>query len=180
MEGTMDMHEQDYILGATPKELQKVRTTSAMTSEGRPFDHMVRGKVASGEWRLECVRPDVLGLDRPLEIYRAVRKANLIKPWPASDDAESYCPAHWADLAIGRGACGFRCRACFLMLTHRLFCDPSLHVVYENVEDSEKAVRRWLQKPTRCSVGLPIVALCKEPRSVRRAVGLDHEMCNCG
>ena len=27
---------------------------------------------------------------------------------------------------------------------------------------------------------LPIIALCKEPRSVRQAVGLDHEMCNCG
>lgn len=26
----------------------------------------------------------------------------------------------------------------------------------------------------------PIVALCKEPMTVRRAVGVDHEMCNCG
>jgi len=26
----------------------------------------------------------------------------------------------------------------------------------------------------------PVVALCKEPRSIRREVGLDHDMCNCG
>ena len=28
--------------------------------------------------------------------------------------------------------------------------------------------------------GAPIVALCKEPRCVRKEVGLDHDMCNCG
>ena len=27
---------------------------------------------------------------------------------------------------------------------------------------------------------LPIVALCKEPRDLRRELGLDHDMCNCG
>ena len=26
----------------------------------------------------------------------------------------------------------------------------------------------------------PVVALCKEPLEVRRAVGVNHEMCNCG
>jgi len=133
----MNWHETDHILNASPCELHRIRTTPGVTSQGKSFDHLVQREVASGNWRPECVRADVLGLERPLEIYRAVRKTNLIKPWPKSDDAESYCPAHWADLAIGRGACGFRCRACFLMLTHRLFCDPSRHVVYENVEDFE-------------------------------------------
>lgn len=69
------------------------------------------------------------------------------------DDAETYCPAHWADLAIGCGACGLRCRACFLNLTHRIKCDPSRHVVYENVEDYEMAVQRWLMKPNRRNLG---------------------------
>jgi len=152
----MNWHETDHILNASPCELHRIRTTPGVTSQGKSFDHLVQREVASGNWRPECVRADVLGLERPLEIYRAVRKTNLIKPWPKSDDAESYCPAHWADLAIGRGACGFRCRACFLMLTHRLFCDPSRHVVYENVRDFEKAVRQWLQKPNRKNLGLGI------------------------
>jgi len=133
----VNSNENDYTYSASPDELQKIRTTPGATSGGKPFDHLVRREAASGNWGLECVKADVLGLERPLEIYRAVRKTNLIKPWQRSDDAESYCPAHWADIAIGRGACGFRCRACFLMLTHRLFCDPSRHVVYENVEDFE-------------------------------------------
>ena len=137
-------------------ELALIRTRPGRTSEGKPFDWVVRQKVDSGEWRLESVSADVLGLSRPLEIYRATRHTNLLKPWTSSDDAEAYCPAHWADLAIGRGACGLRCRACFLVMTHRLFCDPSRHVVYENVEDYLEAVRRWLQKPDRRNVGLGI------------------------
>jgi DNA repair photolyase len=28
--------------------------------------------------------------------------------------------------------------------------------------------------------GTPIVAFCKEPRDLRRELGLDHDMCNCG
>ena len=27
---------------------------------------------------------------------------------------------------------------------------------------------------------VPVVALCKEPRPIRKEVGLDHYMCNCG
>ena len=93
-------------------ELALIRTKPGMTTAGKPFDWFVRQKVESGEWRLECVSAETLGLVRPLEIYRAKRLTNLVKPWSVSDDAEAYCPAHWADLAIGRGACGLRCRAC--------------------------------------------------------------------
>jgi len=138
------------------EELGLIRAKPGKTAAGKPFDWYVKQKVDSGEWRLECVSADVLGLSRPLEIYRAERRTNLLKPWSVSDDAEGYCPAHWADLAIGRGACGLRCRACFLVMTHRVFCDPSRHVVYENVEDYVEPVRRWLRKPNRRNLGLGI------------------------
>jgi hypothetical protein len=150
------MQREDHVPNPSPEELRAIRTVPGLTAENRPFDWYVREKVQRGEWRLECVGAEVLGLCRPLEVYRASRTANFIKPWPQTDDAEVYCPAHWADLAIGRGACGLRCRACFLILTHRLFCDPSRHVVYENVADYEREVRRWLKKPNRRNVGLGI------------------------
>ena len=146
----------DYRHTPTDEELKSIRATPCNTSAGKPFDWYVRQNLDKGNFRLECVRADVLGLARPLEIYRAARKTDLVKPWPRSDDEGSYCPAHWADLAIGRGACGLRCRACFLILTHRLFCDPTRHVVYENVEDHARAVRKWLQRPNRKNLGLGI------------------------
>jgi DNA repair photolyase len=83
-----------------------------------------------------------------MEVYKAIRaQNNILKPWQPDTNDNSYCPAHWADIAIGRGACGFRCRACFLMLTHRTFCDPSRHVLYENVDDYKQVVRRELMRP---------------------------------
>jgi len=146
--------EQGYLYDASPDELRAIRTTPEATSSGRPFDWYVEERLASGAWHLECIRPDVLGLARPLEVCRAVRKSNLIKPWPGADDAEAYCPAHWADLAIGQGACGLRCRRCFLIMTHRVKCDPTRHVLYENTGDFERAVRKWLRAPNRRSLGL--------------------------
>jgi hypothetical protein len=128
--------------------LGKIYTTPGFTSDGEPFDHVVQGKVSKGEYRLECIPADILGTARPIEVYRAKRaKNNIIKPWPSNPNDNSYCPAHWADIAVGRGACGYRCRACFLMLTHRTFCDPSRHILYENVDDYEQAVRKELLKP---------------------------------
>jgi len=144
----------DYLYGASAEELASIRAKPGLTSDGKPFDWLVRAAVESGRWRVECIAREVLGLARSLEICRAIRRTNLIKPWPGSDNPGAYCPAHWADLAIGRGACGLRCRACFLMMTHRARCDPSRHVVYENLLDYEKAVRRWLMHPTRRSLGL--------------------------
>ena len=126
----------------------RIQTQPGFTGNGKPFNHLIEGKVAKGEYRLEQIPADVLGTLRPIEIYRAKRaKTNIIKPWESKTDDNSYCPAHWADIAIGRGACGFRCRACFLMLTHRIFCDPSRHILYENVDDYRKAVLDELLKP---------------------------------
>ncbi len=124
-----------------------INTHPGSTEEGRPFDHVVRDRVARGEYRLECIPAEVTGTARPVEVCRATRKGSFIKPWDPGTDDDSYCPAHWADIAIGRGACGFRCRACFLMLTHRAFCDPSRHVLYENVDDYERAVWNQLRRP---------------------------------
>jgi DNA repair photolyase len=152
----MRINPSEYLYNASPEELEAIRTKPGITSDGKSFDWYVQEEVRRGRLRRECIRPDVLGLNRPLEIFRAVRKTNLIKPWPALDDADTYCPAHWADLAIGCGACGFRCRACFLTLTHRIKCDPSCPVVYENVEDYQVATRLWLMMPDRRNLGMGI------------------------
>ena len=140
------------------KEILKlIRTKPAKTRNGKPFDWIVQQKVQAGEWRLECIPADIVGIKRPIEVYRAVRKSNLIKPWTNKAIGEpTYCGEYWADLAIGWGACGFRCRACFLNLTARGFCDPSRHVLYENVEDYKRAVEQWLKRPTRKNLGLGI------------------------
>lgn len=136
--------------------LDTIRTKPSLTEAGKPFDHVVKYKVAKGKYRLQCIPAKILGTARSIEVYRAKRaKNNIIKPWPSNPEDDSYCPAHWADIAIGRGACGFRCRACFLMLTHRTFCDPSRHVLYENVNDYELAVRKELMQPGR-NLGLGI------------------------
>ncbi|MBN2271255.1 MAG: hypothetical protein JXN61_11615 [Sedimentisphaerales bacterium] len=125
--------------------VESINTRPGFARNGKPFDHVVVAKVANGAYRLECVPAGILGTARPIEVYRAKRaRNNIIKPWQPGTDDESYCPAHWADIAIGRGACGFRCRACFLMLTHRTFCDPSRHVLYENVDDYEIMVLKEL------------------------------------
>lgn len=138
------------------RDYRLIRTTPGKASDGSPFDAYVRNRFKQGKLRLECIRADVLGLERPIEVYRQQRTANLIKPWDAPGGDESYCPAHWADLAIGCGACGFRCRACFLMLTHRVKADPSRHILYDNVDDYETAVRKWLKRPNRRNLGLGI------------------------
>ncbi len=143
----------DYVWDG-PEAMELIRTKPRLTHKGKPFDWMVKEKVKSGKWRLECIRAEVLRTKRPLEVYRAKRASQLIKPWPRQDDDEAYCPAHWADIAIGRGACGYRCRACFLILTHRGFSDPSRHVLFEN--DFDPAVRKWLKRPDRRNLGLGI------------------------
>jgi DNA repair photolyase len=128
--------------------LADIRTTPGLTDNGKPFDHIVKDKVDNGGYRLELIPAKPLGTARPIEVYRATRaRGTMIKPWSYEIDDDSYCPSHWADIAIGRGACGYRCRACFLILTHRGFCDPSRHVLYENVDYYEHAVRNELQQP---------------------------------
>jgi len=127
---------------------KSIRTKPGLTEDGKPFDHVVKDRGSKGEYRLQCIPAETLGTARPIEVYRATRaRNNIIKPWEPNTNDDTYCPAHWADIAIGRGACGFRCRACFLMLTHRTFCDPSRHVLYENVDDYAAVVRTELTKP---------------------------------
>ena len=70
----------EYLHAASAEELRQIRTHSGKTSSGKRFDWFIREKFESSEWRLECIRSDVLGLSRPLEVYRARRKTNLIKP----------------------------------------------------------------------------------------------------
>ncbi|MHC4509836.1 MAG: radical SAM family protein [Planctomycetota bacterium] len=136
--------------------VEMIRTKPGLTRKGKPFDHVVAARIAKSEYQLECIPAKTTGTARPIEVYRAKRaKDNIIKPWASKTDDESYCPAHWADIAIGKGACGFRCRSCFLILTHRTFCDPSRHVLYENVDDYEPAVRKELLKPGQ-NLGLGI------------------------
>ena len=136
--------------------LQSIRTKPGFANNGKPFNHVVQDKVTKGEYRLQCIPAELLGTRRPIEVYRAKRaRSSILKPWEASTEDDSYCPSHWADIAIGRGACGFRCRACFLMLTHRTFCDPSRHVLYENIDDYEEMVRKELLRPGK-NLGLGI------------------------
>lgn len=128
--------------------LESFRTNPGLTEDGKPFDHVVKDKVTKGQYRLERIPANVLDTARPIEIYRARRaKSSIIKRWESTTDDDTYCPAHWADIAIGRGACGFRCRACFLILTHRVFCDPSRHVLYDNIDDYTLLMRRELARP---------------------------------
>jgi hypothetical protein len=134
-------------LGRLQKPLRISTPNQVALRYGKLFNHVVQEKVAKGEYRLQCIAAEILGTPRPIEVYRATRAPNtILKPWQANTDDDSYCPAHWADIAIGRGACGFRCRACFLMLTHRTFADPSRHVLYENVGDYEQVVRKELMR----------------------------------
>jgi len=145
-----------YIDNPTPEELAQIRPTPGITKAGIPFDHYVQSRLASGKLRLECVCADFLGLVRPLEIYRAKRASSFIKSWTRTSTTNSYCPGNWADLGIGSGPCGLRCRSCFLLLTHRTMKDPSRHLVYDNTDDCERQVRRWLKKPNRQTLGLGI------------------------
>jgi hypothetical protein len=41
-------------------------------------------------------------------------------------------------------------------------------------------IKAMIEKAWKGTGHMPVVALCKEPRNVRRAVGLDHNQCNCG
>ena len=108
----------------------------------------VNRKIAGGAWREEILPPEVTGMTRLIKILHARRTANLIA-FENYGDNNTVCPHLWADLAIGAGPCGYLCRACFLMLTHRAMKDPFRHLLYENVEDFERAAARWLLAPDR-------------------------------
>lgn len=138
-------------------DLETIRTKPGETSDGKPFDFLVEERVKNHGWKLECVPAKELGTPRDLEIYRAKRSGNFIKDWENKAEDPAYCCEYWADLKIGEGACGYRCAACFLILTHRTKCDPSRHVVYENTGDFIAAARAWLLKANaRQTLGLGV------------------------
>ena len=118
------------------------------TSEGRPMTWYVDQQIADGDWKEEVIPANVVGLSRPVVVYRAPRKTNLIA-YDWHGDANTFCPPMWWDLAIGSGACGLGCRACFLMLTHRIKRDPLRHLLYDNLDDFAKAAEKWLADPKR-------------------------------
>lgn len=113
------------------------------TSQGRPITWYVDEQVEKENWTLETVPAEIVGLSRPLSVFRAPRSTNLIT-YDWHGDADTFCPPMWWDLAIGSGACGLGCRACFLMLTHRIRRDPWRHLLYNNYEDFTHAVEKWL------------------------------------
>lgn len=113
----------------------------------RPIADFVETQVTMGKWREEIVPAEIAGTPRDLVIFRASRKTNRIKHnWHG--DIQTFCPPKWFDLAIGSGACGYGCRFCFLMLTFRAMRDPMRPLMYDNIEDFESDVRRWLLAET--------------------------------
>lgn len=118
------------------------------TAAQRPINWYVEEQASSGAWREEVVEPTVSGLSRPITIYRAARKTNLIA-YDWHGDTTTFCPPMWWDLAIGSGACGLGCRSCFLMLTHRVKRDPLKHLLYDNLDDFLLAAEHWLCEPKR-------------------------------
>jgi DNA repair photolyase len=118
------------------------------TSAGRPITWYVEEQIRKGNWREEIIPAQVVGLSRPLTVFRTARKTNLIT-YDWHGDRQTFCPPIWWDLAIGSGACGLGCRACFLMLTHRIKRDPLRHLLYDNQDDFIHASEKWLKYPDR-------------------------------
>lgn len=129
-------------------ETQEPTRSVGRTAKGRPIDWFTNEQVSKGVWREEEISPELSGLSRPIVIYRGIRKSNLIV-YDWHGDKQTFCPPMWWDLAIGSGACGLGCRACFLMLTHRIKRDPSRHLLYENLDDYLHASEKWLLSPQR-------------------------------
>jgi DNA repair photolyase len=136
-------------LVSTPQVITEAPTrTIGRTAAGRPIDWFTNEQVKNGVWREEEIAPEVSGLSRPVIIYRGSRKTNLIV-YDWHGDKQTFCPPIWWDLAIGSGACGLGCRACFLMLTHRIKRDPSRHLLHDNLDDFLHASEKWLLNPSR-------------------------------
>jgi len=120
----------------------------ATTSAGKPVNWYVEEQIDQGKWVEEVIPATVVGLSRSLRVCRASRSSNLITHnWYG--DRDTFCPPTWWDLAIGSGPCGLGCRACFLLLTHRIRRDPWRHLLYDNTGDFFHAVERWLTSNQR-------------------------------
>jgi DNA repair photolyase len=105
-------------------------------------------QIALGKWRPVELSPSITGLPRSVTILEAERASPFVKPWRMKERS-TFCPPVWADLAIGSGACGYLCRGCFLLLSHRIFRDPHRHLIYVNYDEMEQEVRAWLRSPER-------------------------------
>jgi DNA repair photolyase len=128
--------------------MTEMNGTERMTAAGRPISWYVDQEVRDGRWREEEVEASVVGLTRPLTIFRGVRKTGFIA-YDWHGDKSTFCPPMWWDLAIGSGACGLGCRSCFLMLTHRIRRDPMRHLLYDNTGDFAHAAEKWLADADR-------------------------------
>lgn len=124
------------------------KTAERQTAAGLPITWYVDKQVEDGVWLEEELPVELTGLSRTVKVFRAPRKTSLIT-YDWHGDAQTFCPPQWWDLAIGSGACGYGCRSCFLMLTHRIRRDPSRHLLYSNLEDFVGAAQRWLLDPAR-------------------------------
>lgn len=136
----------DYVAPESTSPYDHIGVSS--TSAGKPITWYVDKQVTEGKWIEETVPAETAGLTRPLTILRAPRKTNLIT-YQRHGDRATFCPPMWWDLAIGSGACGLGCRACFLILTHRVMRDPWRHLLYSNVDDFVRATEAWLLHPKR-------------------------------
>ena len=136
------------LLNTSEKRTDVATRRIGRTAAGQPIDWFTNEQVRNGSWREEEIAPEVSGLSRPLTIYRGSRKTNLIV-YDWHGDKQTFCPPMWWDLAIGSGACGLGCRACFLMLTHRIKRDPSRHLLHDNLDDFLHASEKWLLHSSR-------------------------------
>jgi len=121
------------------------------TAVERPVTWFVDQQIALGTWRPVELSPAVTGLPCTVTILEARRRSSFVKPWrmTAAEHRVTFCPPVWADLAIGSGACGYLCRECFLLLTHRIRRDPHRHLIYVNTDEMEAEVRAWLLSSER-------------------------------
>lgn len=106
---------------------------------------IIDDQLAGDKWYEQELSPKLTGLPRSTRVIRGPRTRKTIFTFDWHGDNQTFCPPKWWDLAIGAGACGYGCRSCFLMLTHRAMNDPMRHRLYDNVEDYRTEVVAWLR-----------------------------------
>jgi DNA repair photolyase len=126
-------------------DFQKTLLNRVLMME-KPVEWWVEDQIANGTWREVRLAPRITGLKQEITVLETERKSSFIKPWRMRREHHktTFCPPIWYDLAIGSGPCGLQCRACFLMLTHRIRRDPRRHLIYNNYADMKRQVCRWL------------------------------------
>src|SRR5438876_9095209 len=129
-----------------PNQIDKAEPAPQLNSP--EIEWYVKKQLDEGSWYQETLPAELVGLSRPLTVYRTSLRTNIIT-YDWHGDKSTFCPPMWWDLAIGSGACGLGCRACFLMLTHRIRRDPSRHLLYDNLDDFVHAAEKWLNDPAR-------------------------------